>query len=94
MRIKYIATFTTQNNQIMRYLFVIICACSLVACGNKINSLAAAGEKVVKTVTVCTELATDVVNENKTNAQSSSSTDVECSDTKASLSWDTRMMLW
>ena len=65
------------------------------ACG-KINDLKYAGEKVTKTVVVCTEAATNVMNEDKKSSVSVGLTEKVTggADSKASYSWDTRMMLW
>ena len=88
------SNFTLQNNSTMRYFIIISFTILLSACGNKLNNITYAGEKVSKTVNACTEAVTDICNEGNKNSVSSDTEHTEGIDTKASGSWDSRMMLW
>jgi hypothetical protein len=75
----------------MRYLTIILITMLLCSC-SKLSSLKYAGEKVKQTVSVCSEATMN------TGLQRTSVSDEEQSnegiETKASISWDTHMMLW
>ena len=78
----------------MRYAIIILLSLLFGACGNKLGSLKYAGEKVKRTVNVCTETTIN----DCPGAKNSSVTDDEQTkggdDTRVSTSWDTHMMLW
>ena len=78
----------------MRYFIIISFTMLLGACGNKIDGIKYAGEKVSKTVNACTEAVTNICNEDQKTSVSGETKETEGIDTKASGSWDTRMMLW
>jgi hypothetical protein len=75
----------------MRYLTIILCAMFLCSCG-KLSSLKYATDKVKQTVDACTE-TTISAGLNDTSV-SGKDQPAEGIDTKASMSWDTHMMLW
>jgi hypothetical protein len=78
----------------MRFVTIILLTMLLGSCG-KINTLKIAGEKVTNTVNAYTEAAKDLCNEDKASSVSNSDlSQQEGAETKASISWDTRMMLW
>ncbi len=80
----------------MRCLVFILTVAILGSCGNKMDSFKYAGEKVVQTVSVCTEAAKNVCNEagNSLSSPARPYKEQVEADIKASGGWDTRMMLW
>ena len=95
MTIKNISTFTSQKYSSMRYLIIISFTILFAGCGQKLDSLKYAGEKVAQTVEACTGAVTNACNEN-INASSVSNeyNNTGGEETKASAGWDMRMMLW
>jgi len=78
----------------MRCIIVLFSIILLSACGNKLERLEQATEKVTKTVNACTEAVTGICNEGGSISVSKEKVEKTGADTKATSSWDTRMLLW
>lgn len=79
----------------MRCFIIISFTMLFMACGNRLNNLKYTGEKVAQTVEACTDVVTEVCNEEKKISSVSTEYDQQGgADDKVSASWDMRMMLW
>jgi len=78
----------------MRYLTILSLTLLLGACGNKLSTLKYTGEKVSQAVNTCSEAAKNVCTEMEKVSVSGTLQAMQVEQDKASMSWDTRMMLW
>jgi len=78
----------------MRYIIIILVTMLLGACGNKLNNIKYAGEKVKQTVNACAEATINVCPDVKKCSVKEDEQTKEGIDPRASTTWDTHMMLW